>query len=167
MKMLTCRTEKAVAGWVVAELIFTEQTRSDRGTALRTRHVRVDPDFLAGLDVLDLEIAPVGHDRDPLHAETFLGRFGSLCQQTHIHHLVGDLLLDDQLVFGTVEALSGYDLGGDFKVPASSEGWRQLQERMRKGLEYLDGLDRATDTCNQDIKMIVGTQVLRQYHEAI
>src|SRR5262249_7053540 len=73
MKMLTCWAEKAVAGWVVAELIFTEQARSDRGTALRTRHVRVDPDFLAGLDVLDLEVAPVGHDRDPLHAKNLLG----------------------------------------------------------------------------------------------
>src|SRR6266851_6606130 len=98
MKTLTCWAEKAVAGWVVAELIFTEQARSDRGTTLRTRHVRVDPSLLAGLDVLDLEIAPIGHDRDPLHSENLLCRFGGLCQQTHIHNLVRDLLLDDQLV---------------------------------------------------------------------
>src|SRR4051812_4796256 len=51
MKTLTCWTEKAVAGWVVAELIFAELARSDRGTTLRTRHVRVDPGVLAGLDV--------------------------------------------------------------------------------------------------------------------
>src|SRR5215467_8652270 len=100
MKMLTCRAQKAVAGWVVAELIFTEQTRSDRGTALRTRHVRIDPGFLAGLDVLDLEIAPVGHHREALHSENLFGRFGGLGQQTHIDNLVGDLLLDDQLVLG-------------------------------------------------------------------
>jgi hypothetical protein len=29
MKTLTCRAEKAVAGWVVAELIFAKQARSD------------------------------------------------------------------------------------------------------------------------------------------
>src|SRR5277367_654670 len=43
MKMLSCWTEEAVAGWVVAELIFAEQAGSDRGTTLGTRHVRVDP----------------------------------------------------------------------------------------------------------------------------
>src|SRR5580692_1121119 len=59
MKTLTGGTEKAVAGWVVAELIFAEQTRSDRGTTLWTRHVRVDAGLLAGLDVLDLEVASV------------------------------------------------------------------------------------------------------------
>ena len=32
--------------------------------------------------------------------EPLLCRFGGLCQQTHIHNLVRDLLLDDQLVFG-------------------------------------------------------------------
>jgi hypothetical protein len=63
---LTCWAEEAVAGWAVAELIFTEQARSDRGTTLWTRHVGVDPGLLAGLEVLDLEIAPVGHDRDAL-----------------------------------------------------------------------------------------------------
>ena len=100
MKTLTCGTEEAVAGWVVAELILAEQARSDRRTTLRARHIRVDPGLLAGLDVLDLEITPVGDDRDPLHAENLLCRFGGLCQQTHIHNLVGDLLLDDQLVLG-------------------------------------------------------------------
>ena len=98
MKTLTCGTEKAVAGWVVGELIFAEQARSDRGTTLWTRHVRVDAGLLAGLDILDLEIASVGHDRDPLDSEKLFCRFGGLGQQTHIHNLVGDLLLDDQLV---------------------------------------------------------------------
>src|SRR6266550_4674635 len=100
MKTLTCWAEKAVAGWVVAELIFAEPARSDRGTTLRTRHVRVDPGVLAGLDVLDLEVAPIGHDRDPLHSENFFCRLCGPCQQTHIDNLVGDLLLDDQLVLG-------------------------------------------------------------------
>src|SRR5580700_2889881 len=100
MKTLTRWAEKAVAGWVVAEFIFPEQARSDRRTTLRTRHVRVDPGLLAGLDVLDLEITPIGHDRDPFHSENLFCRFGGLCQQTHIDNLVGDLLLDDQLVLG-------------------------------------------------------------------
>jgi hypothetical protein len=76
MKTLTCGAQEAVAGWVVAELIFTEQAPSDRGTTLRTRHVRFDPGLLAGLDVLDLEIAPISDDRDPLHAENLFCRFG-------------------------------------------------------------------------------------------
>jgi hypothetical protein len=37
------------------------------------------------------------------------GRFGGLCQQTHIHTLVGDLLLDDQFVLGILPALLFYD----------------------------------------------------------
>ena len=82
MKLLTCGAQEAVAGWVVAELVFPEQDRSDGRTTLWARHVRVDPGLLAGLDVLDLEIAPIGHDRDPLYSENLFCRFGSLCQQT-------------------------------------------------------------------------------------
>ena len=61
---LTCRTEKAVAGWVVAELIFAEQARSDRGTTLWTRHVRVDPGLLAGGRRLVLGALGQGSDPD-------------------------------------------------------------------------------------------------------
>ena len=68
MKTLTCR--------VVAELIFTEQARSDRGTTLGTRHVRVDPSLLAGLDVLDLEIPAISDDPDLYDTENLLCRFG-------------------------------------------------------------------------------------------
>jgi hypothetical protein len=68
----------------VAELVFTEQTRSDRGTTLRAGHVRFDPGLLAGLDVLDLEMAAIGHDRDPLHSENLSCRFGGLGQQTNV-----------------------------------------------------------------------------------
>jgi hypothetical protein len=71
MKMLTRWAEKAVAGRVIAELIFAEEARSDRGTALGTRHVRIDPGLLAGLDVLDLEIAP-RQPRSAPHREPFL-----------------------------------------------------------------------------------------------
>src|SRR6201997_4716531 len=98
MKTLTCWAQEAVAVRVVAELVFPEQARSDRRTALWARYVRIDPGLLAGLDVLDLEIAPISHDRNLLHAENLFCRFGGLCQQTHIHNLVRDLLLDDQLV---------------------------------------------------------------------
>jgi uncharacterized protein with HEPN domain len=41
-----------------------EHARFDRRTTLWTRHVSVDPGLFVGLDVLYLEIAPVGHDRD-------------------------------------------------------------------------------------------------------
>ena len=78
MKALTCWAQEAVAGWVVAELIFTEQARSHRRTTLRTRHVRFDPGFLAGLDVFDLEITLVDHDRDCLDAKDFFCRLRGL-----------------------------------------------------------------------------------------
>jgi hypothetical protein len=35
MKALTCWAPEAIAGWVVAELVFPEQARSDRRTTLR------------------------------------------------------------------------------------------------------------------------------------
>src|ERR1700749_297354 len=49
METLTCWAQKAVAGWVVTELVLSEQARSARGTTLWARHVRVDPGLLAGL----------------------------------------------------------------------------------------------------------------------
>jgi hypothetical protein len=65
---------------------------------LGPRHIGLDPGFLAGLDVFDLEITLVDHDRDCLDAKDFFCRLRGLRQQTHVHDLVGDLLLDDQLV---------------------------------------------------------------------
>ena len=65
----------------------------------------------ASIDILDLEVTLVGDDGDPLDAENLLCRFGGLCQQTHIDDLVGDLLLDDQLVFG---------IDGDLHVVATA-----------------------------------------------
>jgi hypothetical protein len=46
--------------------------------------VHCDAGLLAGLDVLDLEITPVGHDRDAIHSEKLLCRFGGLGQEAHI-----------------------------------------------------------------------------------
>ena len=76
MQPLPGRTKKAVAIWVVAKLVLTEQARSDRRTTLRAGHVRIHPGLLAGLDVLHLEVAPIGHDRDPLHTEDLFGGLG-------------------------------------------------------------------------------------------
>src|SRR5215218_7750964 len=67
---------------------------------------------LTGLDVLDLEVTLVGNDVDRLNAEDLLRRFGSLGQQPHIEHLVGDLLLDDQFVLG---------INGDLRVVADRD----------------------------------------------
>ena len=80
MKMLTRRTDVTVAVCVIAKLILAEQTRLDRGTALRTRHVGHDPGLLAGLDVLDLELSLVGHGLDRLDAKDVLCHLCSLCQ---------------------------------------------------------------------------------------
>ena len=56
------------------------------------------PGLLAGLDVLDLEVAAVGDDVDRLDTENAAGRFGGLRQQAHVDDLIGHLLLDDHLV---------------------------------------------------------------------
>src|ERR1700756_5640440 len=69
METLTCWAQKAVAGWVVTELVFAEPARSDRGTTLWPRHVGVDPGLHPGLDALDLKVPRVAPDRDPLHSE--------------------------------------------------------------------------------------------------
>ena len=85
---------------VVGEFVLPEQARPDRWTTLRPRHIRLHSGFLAGLDVLDLEIPAIGNDRDLLHAEDLLGRLRRLGQLAHIEDLVRDLLLDDQLMLG-------------------------------------------------------------------
>src|SRR5947209_16619796 len=98
MKTLTRWADVTVAVWFIAKLIFTEVACLDRRSALRTRHIGHDPGLLAGLDVLNLEIALVGNGFDGLDAQDFLRRFSGLRQQTHVDNLVGNLLLDDQLV---------------------------------------------------------------------
>jgi hypothetical protein len=70
------------------------------GPRLRPRHIRLHSSFLAGLDVLDLEIPAISNDRDLLHIENLFCWLRCLGQQTHIEDLVGDLLLDDQLLLG-------------------------------------------------------------------
>jgi hypothetical protein len=116
VKTLTSRANIAVRGFVVLELVLAEEARLDRRTALRTRHIRLDPGLLAGLDILDLEITLVGDDVDRSDTEDLFRRLCRLRQQpssghstklclaeplaslAHVDDLVGDLLLDDQLV---------------------------------------------------------------------
>ena len=74
MQPLTRGANITVAGCVLLELILAEQTRFDRGAFLGAGHGRLDPGLLAGFDVLDLEIAEVGHDRDsPTPRTSFAG----------------------------------------------------------------------------------------------
>ena len=61
-----------------------------------------EPRFVAGVDVLDLEVAAIGDDIDPLDTEDRTRRFGGLLQQTHFDDLVGDLLLDDSAQCGSL-----------------------------------------------------------------
>jgi hypothetical protein len=92
--------ENIIAFRVVFELVLAEQARADRWVTLGARHIRLHPGRLAGLDVLDLEIATFSYDRDALRAENFPCRLRRLGHQTHINDLIRDLLLNDQLVLG-------------------------------------------------------------------
>ena len=56
--------------------------------------------LLAGLDVLDFEVAAVGDDVDRFDPKYVAGRLGGLRQQAHVDDLVGHRLLDDHLVLG-------------------------------------------------------------------
>src|SRR3954447_11663364 len=105
-------TGETIRFGIVLKLILTEEARSDGRTPLRSRHVRLHSGFLTGLDILDLEVTLVGDDVDRLDAEDLLRRFGSLGQQPHIEHLVGDLLLDNQFVLG---------VNGDLRVVADRD----------------------------------------------
>src|ERR1700730_17753493 len=68
-----------------------------------------EPRLLAGLDVLDLEVTPIGDDIDALDVEDDAGRFGCLHQQGDVHDLVGHGLLDDHFVLRVVFAkANGY-----------------------------------------------------------
>ena len=66
---VTGRAQDAVTGRVVSELILAEQAGPDRGAALRARHIGHHSGLLAGLDVLDLEVAAVGNHREAVRAE--------------------------------------------------------------------------------------------------
>jgi hypothetical protein len=80
MKTLTRWADVTVAVCVVLKFILAEVTGLDRGTALRTRHIGHDPSLLAGLNILDLEIALVGNGFDGLDAKDLLRRLSSLRQ---------------------------------------------------------------------------------------
>src|SRR5580698_4888250 len=69
------RANIGVALGVVAKLVLAEEALADRGAALRSGNVRDAAGLLAGLDVLDLEVAAVGDDVDRLDVENLAGRF--------------------------------------------------------------------------------------------
>ena len=54
------RADIGVAPRVVAKLVLAKEALADRGAALRSGNVRDAAGLLAGLDVLDLEVAAVG-----------------------------------------------------------------------------------------------------------
>jgi hypothetical protein len=88
-----------------------------------------DTGLLAGLDVLDLEVAAVGDDVDPLDVQNLASRFCGLRQQTHVHDLVGHRLLDDQLVLGVdrdLNVAANADLGMRGHGAAVGIGQRDL-----------------------------------------
>src|SRR5829696_6264970 len=74
LQSVTDRAQDAVTGRVVSELILAEQAGPDRGAALRARHIGRHSSLLAGLDILDLEVAAVGNYRDAVRAKQLLGR---------------------------------------------------------------------------------------------
>src|SRR4051794_37585512 len=92
LQSVTGRAQDAVTGRVVSELILAEQAGRDRGAALRARHIGYHSGLLAGLDILDLEVAAVGDHRDAVRAEQRLGRRRGLGQQAHVDDLIGNLL---------------------------------------------------------------------------
>jgi hypothetical protein len=73
---------------VVTELVLAEEAVAHRRPALRLGDMGREPRFVAGFDVLDLEVAAIGDDVDPLDAEDRTGRFGGLFQQAHIDDLI-------------------------------------------------------------------------------
>src|ERR1700680_4657357 len=78
---LAARAGKDIPVRVVAELILAEEAVAHRRPALRLRNMGCKAHLLASLDVLDLEVAAIGDDVDPLDAENRAGRFGSLARR--------------------------------------------------------------------------------------
>ena len=63
------RANIGVAPSVVAKLVLAEEALAHRGAALRSGNVRDAAGLLAGLDVLDLQVAAVGDDVDRLDVQ--------------------------------------------------------------------------------------------------
>src|SRR5580700_9992485 len=63
------RADIGVAPRVVAKLVLAEEVLAHRGAALRSGNVRNAAGLLAGLDVLDFEVAAIGDDVDRLDVQ--------------------------------------------------------------------------------------------------
>src|SRR5450759_5416394 len=94
-KNLPGRTNEYVPLRIVAELVLAKEAVAHRRSALRLGNIRRYPRLLAGLDVLDREVAPIGGDIDGLDIEDGAGRLGGLGQQAKVDDLIGHGLLDD------------------------------------------------------------------------
>ena len=68
-QQLPIRANIGVAPHVVAKLVLAKEALAHRGAALRSGNVRDAARLLAGLDVLDLEVAAVGDDVDGLDVQ--------------------------------------------------------------------------------------------------
>jgi hypothetical protein len=68
------RTDEDIPGRIVAELLLGEEALARRRSALRLGDMGREPRLLAGLDVLDLEVTPIGDDIDALDVEDGAGR---------------------------------------------------------------------------------------------
>jgi len=88
-------TDEDIPGRIVAELVLGEETLAHRRSALRLGDMGRETRLLAGFDILDLEVTPIGDDIDALDAENGAGRLGCLRQQADVRHR---RLLDDHFV---------------------------------------------------------------------
>ena len=75
---------------------------------MRSGNVRDAAGLLAGVDVLDLEVAAVGDDVDHLDIQNLASRFSGLRQQTHVHDLVGHACSTISLCLGSTATCTLY-----------------------------------------------------------
>ena len=118
-------TGEGVRGRVVAERLLGKEALADGRASHRLGHVGGDPRRLAGLDVFDLEVAPVSDGFDPLHPKRLHGDRRRGRQQSHVDDLAVDLLFDDQLVLhvdGDLDIVAHAHLGHSGHGPAVGIG---------------------------------------------
>ena len=63
---------------IVAELILAEEAIAHRWAALRLGNIGCQASLLAGLDILDLEVAAIGDNVDLLNTQNLARRLGRL-----------------------------------------------------------------------------------------
>jgi hypothetical protein len=83
-------------------------------------NIRRHPRLLAGLYVLDLEVAAIGDDIDRLNLKDGAGPFGGV-KQAHVDDLIGHFLVDNHL-----DIVADGDLGMGGHRPAVGIGQRYL-----------------------------------------